>query len=106
MATSSKGDMKMTTLVQLSFYRDNENFQLSFDLKEESLGEIFDKLEIMLAALGFVLDGKILSLVDRDSDGASEIPEWESKFLAEIGGLTSRELGDKVPFTIHTGGKE
>ena len=96
----------MSTRVQLSYERPGENFIMEFDLKEESLGEIFDKLEIMLTALGFVLDGKMLNLVDKDSDNPSEIPEWESKFLTEIGGLTSRELGDKVPFTIHPGGKE
>ena len=57
----------MTTRVQLSFDRDDENFILGFDLKEESLGEIFDKLEIMLTALGFVLDGKMLNLVDKET---------------------------------------
>jgi hypothetical protein len=85
----------MSTLVQLSFYRNDENFQLSFDLKEESLGEIFDKLEIMLAALGFVLDGKMLNLVDKEDvsvDNSSGLG-----FLAEDSMTTT--------FTIHPGGK-
>jgi hypothetical protein len=87
--------MKMTTLVQLSFHRDNENFQLNFDLKEEFLGEIFDKLEIMLAALGFVLDGKMLNLIDKDDDSVDNSSGLE--FLAEDSMTTT--------FTIHPGGK-
>jgi hypothetical protein len=85
----------MTTLVQLSFHRDNENFQLNFDLKEEFLGEIFDKLEIMLAALGFVLDGKMLNLIDKDDDSVDNSSGLE--FLAEDSMTTT--------FTIHPGGK-
>jgi hypothetical protein len=87
--------MKMTTLVQLSFHRDNENFQLNFDLKEEFLGEVFDKLEIMLAALGFVLDGKMLNLVDKDDDSVDNSSGLG--FLAEDSMATT--------FTIHPGGK-
>ena len=85
----------MTTLVQLSFHRDNENFQLNFDLKEEFLGEVFDKLEIMLAALGFVLDGKMLNLVDKDDDSVDNSSGLG--FLAEDSMATT--------FTIHPGGK-
>jgi hypothetical protein len=97
--------MKMTTLVQLSFYRDNENFQLSFDLKEESLGEIFDKLEIMLAALGFVLDGKMLNLIDKETASNTK-PDFLSEDFNYDYVLTTSETGDKVPFTVHPGGKE
>ena len=95
----------MTTRVQLSFDRDDENFILGFDLKEESLGEIFDKLEIMLTALGFVLDGKMLNLVDKET--ASDV---KLDFLSEDCSydyvLTNKDISDKVPFTVHTGGKE
>jgi hypothetical protein len=76
---------------------------LGFDLKEESLGEIFDKLEIMLTALGFVLDGKMLNLVDKDSPERSN---WESKFLAETNTLTTCDADDRITLTVHPGGKE
>jgi len=85
----------MSTRVQLSYERPGENFIMEFDLKEESLGEIFDKLEIMLTALGFVLDGKMLNLVDKEDvsvDNSSGLG-----FLAEDSMTTT--------FTIHPGGK-
>lgn len=85
----------MSTRVQLSFDRPDENFTLGFDLKEESLGEIFDKLEIMLVALGFVLEGKMLSLVDMDDVSVDN--SSGPKFLAEDSMTTT--------FTIHPGGK-
>jgi hypothetical protein len=71
----------MTTRFSLRFTRDDENFILGFDLKDESLGEIFDKLEIMLAALGFVLDGKTLNLVDKEDVSVDNSSDLE--FLAE-----------------------
>ena len=85
----------MSTRVQLSFDRPDENFTPGFDLKEEFLGEIFDKLEIMLAALGFVLDGKMLNLVDKDDDSVDN--SSGPGFLAEDSMTTT--------FTIHPGGK-
>jgi len=85
----------MSTRVQLSYERPGENFIMEFDLKEESLGEIFDKLEIMLAALGFVLDGKMLNLVDKGD--ASVDNSSGLGFLAEDSMTTT--------FTIHPGGK-
>jgi hypothetical protein len=85
----------MSTRVQLSYERPGENFTLGFDLKEESLGEIFDKLEIMLVALGFVLDGKMLNLVDKED--ASVDNSSGLGFLAEDSMTTT--------FTIHPGGK-
>jgi hypothetical protein len=85
----------MSTRVQLSFDRPDENFTLGFDLKEESLGEIFDKLEIMLVALGFVLEGKMLSLVDMDDVSVDN--SSGPGFLAEDSMTTT--------FTIHPGGK-
>jgi hypothetical protein len=100
--------MKMTTLVQLSFHRDNENFQLNFDLKEEFLGEIFDKLEIMLAALGFVLDGKMLNLVDKEDETCES--NSGLGFLAEdlrsafTGPVQDQHVSGQ--FTVHPGGKE
>ena len=85
----------MTTRVQLSYERPGENFIMEFDLKEESLGEIFDKLEIMLVALGFVLEGKMLSLVDKEDSSADNASGLG--FLAEDSMATT--------FTIHPGGK-
>ena len=97
----------MTTRVQLSYERPGENFIMEFDLKEESLGEIFDKLEIMLAALGFVLDGKTLSLVDKKTETASDV---KLDFLSEDYNYDyvsiNKDISDRVPFTIHPGGKE
>ena len=43
-----------------------EDFKLSFSLQEESLGTIFEKFEVMLVAMGFVLDGKELRLEDKE----------------------------------------
>jgi len=85
----------MSTRIGLQFTRDNEDFTLNFDLKDESLGEIFDKLEIMLVALGFVLDGKMLNLVDKDDDSVDNSSGLG--FLAEESMTTT--------FTIHPGGK-
>jgi hypothetical protein len=85
----------MSTRIGLQFTRDNEDFTLNFDLKDESLGEIFDKLEIMLVALGFVLDGKMLNLVDKDDDSVDNSSGLG--FLAEDSMTTT--------FTIHPGGK-
>lgn len=56
-----------------------ETFNLSFKIDDESLGTIFDKFEIMLSALGFVLDGKELRLVNREDN-----PEYEEEFLTEF----------------------
>lgn len=64
-----------TTRVQLSFstYDTNstmlsssEDFNLSFTVQDESLGTIFEKFEVMLIAMGFVLDGKELRLEDKE----------------------------------------
>ena len=64
-----------TTRVQLSFstYDTNstklsssEDFNLSFTVQDESLGTIFEKFEVMLTAMGFVLDGKELRLEDKE----------------------------------------
>lgn len=43
-----------------------EDFKLSFNLHDESLGTIFEKFEVMLTAMGFVLDGKELRLEDKE----------------------------------------
>ena len=93
----------MTTRVQLSFDRDDENFTLGFNLKDESLGEVFDKLEIMLTALGFVLDGKMLNLVDKEdnpTDNASTV-----EFLADAYSYNNFD-NMSTTFTVHPGGKE
>ncbi len=95
----------MTTRIKLSFNRDDENFMLGFDLKEESLGEIFDKLEIMLTALGFVLDGKILNLIDKETASDAKL-DFLSEDYNYDSVLTDTSISDKVPFTVHTGGKE
>ena len=98
----------MTTRVQLLFDRPDENFILGFDLKEESLGEIFDKLEIMLTALGFVLDGKMLNLVDKEDEACES--NSGLGFLAEdlrrafTGPVQDQHLSGQ--FTVHPGGKE
>ena len=98
----------MTTRVGLQFTRDDEDFTLNFDLKEESLGEIFDKLEIMLTALGFVLDGKMLNLVDKEDEACESDPRLD--FLAEdlrrafTGPVQDQHVSGQ--FTVHPGGKE
>lgn len=43
-----------------------EDFKLSFNLEDESLVTIFEKFEVMLAAMGFVMDGKELRLEDKE----------------------------------------
>ena len=43
-----------------------EDFNLLFNLHDESLGTIFEKFEVMLTAMGFVLDGKELRLEDKE----------------------------------------
>lgn len=76
-----------TTRVDLSFTRyDNdegpyeERFELNFNLKDETLGVVFDKLEVFLNALGFVIEGKELRLVDREEDTKDTI---SGTFLTE-----------------------
>jgi hypothetical protein len=76
---------------------------LGFDLKEESLGEIFDKLEIMLAALGFVLDGKMLNLVDKEDSSADNANTVE--LLADAYGYGNFD-NMSTTFTVNPGGKE
>ena len=93
----------MSTRVQLSYERPGDNFIMEFDLKEESLGEIFDKLEIMLAALGFVLDGKMLNLVDKEDSSADNANTVE--LLADAYGYGNFD-NMSTTFTIHPGGKE
>ena len=83
-----------------------EDFKLSFNLQDESLGTIFDKFEVMLKALGFVTDGSELRLVNIDS---TERKEWETTFLAEAHSsdafdeLNGGELNGG--FTVFDGGK-
>lgn len=69
-----------------------EDFNLLFNLQDETLGVIFDKFEVMLTAMGFVLDGKKLCLVDQD-----EQSEWEDKFLSE---------NQLTPFSVIPGDKD
>jgi hypothetical protein len=95
----------MTARIQLSYERPGENFILEFDLKDESLGEIFDKLEIMLTALGFVLDGKMLNLVDKETASDAKLDFLSEDYNYDYV-LTNKDISDKVPFTVHTGGKE
>lgn len=103
-----------TTRVQLGFsvYDSNSNklgsledFNLSFTMQEETLGTIFDKFEVMLKAMGFVLDGMELRLVDRDKDD----DRHELAFLAErssdiFDDLTGHEK-EPGTFTVFDGGK-
>lgn len=100
------------TRVQLGFsvYDSNanklgslEDFNLSFTMQEETLGTIFDKFEVMLKAMGFVLDGMELRLVDRDDDKRDEpafLAERSSDIFDELNG---GELNGG--FTVFDGGK-
>lgn len=81
-----------------------EDFNLSFTMQEETLGTIFDKFEVMLKAMGFVLDGMELRLVDRDKDD----DRHELAFLAERSSDIFDELnGGELNggFTVFDGGK-
>lgn len=93
----------MTTRIELSFDRDDENFTLGFNLNDESLGEVFDKLEIMLVALGFVLDGKMLNLVDKENSSINNASALE--FLADSYNYNNFD-NMSTTFTVHPGGKE
>lgn len=75
-----------------------EDFKLSFNLAEESLGAIFEKMEIMLTAMGFVLDGKELQLVDKEPTGFQA-----GTFLVEDFGSTTISFGDTMATTVHGG---
>lgn len=79
-----------------------EDFKLSFNLHEESLGTIFEKMEVMLIAMGFVLDGKELRLEDKE-----DIDYQAGTLLVEDFGHTVPHFGDTMATTFTTipGGK-
>jgi hypothetical protein len=59
----------------------------------------------MLTALGFVLDGKMLNLVDKEASSDVKL-DFLSEDYNYDSVLTDTPISDKVPFTVHTGGKE
>ena len=101
------------TRVQLGFsvYDSNssklgslEDFNLSFTMQEETLGTIFDKFEVMLKAMGFVLDGMELRLVDRDDDGGVKPAFLSENYSSDVfDELNGGELTGG--FTVFDGGK-
>lgn len=70
-----------------------EDFKLSFSLQDESLGTIFEKFEVMLVAMGFVLDGKELRLEDKE----------DTDYQVPAGTLLVEDFGHG--FTTIPGGK-
>jgi len=62
------------TQVRFSFKRgdidDHESFKHNFNISEDNfpLSTLMEKFELLLNALGFVIDGKQLQLVDRPLD--------------------------------------
>lgn len=97
------------TRVELGFTRYGysseivEDFKLDFRLKDESLGEVFDKVELLLKGLGFVTEGKELRLVDLE-------PESNKSLLTESDESIYTMFDDSStgssPFTVFTGGKD
>lgn len=65
-------DKPINTRVNLSFSRttggdfdyDDESFNLSFTLRDDSMGELLERVETMMVAMGFVLGNGHLELVD------------------------------------------